>query len=90
MKLTSNDYKAIAAKISEGSNNVEYTKGNETIAIDCYLEIEGYVENDYYNGTGAFVETSKEFYVDNVESWNDEGDDTSNDFKEEELHRWVA
>lgn len=85
MELTSTDYSAIAEQISEGSNYVEYNKGNETIAIECELDIEGYEENDYYNGTGAFVETSREFYVTNVESWNEEGDDTSNNFDEEEL-----
>ena len=90
MELTSTDYRAISEMISEGKNSLEYTKGNETIAIDCILEIEGYEENDYYNGTGAFVETSKELYVNNVESWNEEGDDTSNDFNEDELLKWVA
>ena len=90
MELTSTDYRAISEMISEGNNSLEYTKGNETIAIDCILEIEGYEENDYYNGTGAFVETSKELYVDNVESWNEEGDDTSNDFNKDELLKWVA
>lgn len=58
MELTSNDYRAISEKISEGSNYVEYNKGNETIAIECKLEIDGYEENGY-NGTGAFVSTSK-------------------------------
>lgn len=28
MELTSNDYRAISEKISEGSNYVEYSKGN--------------------------------------------------------------
>ena len=47
MELTSNDYRAISEKISEGSNYVEYSKGNETIAIECKLEIDGYEENGY-------------------------------------------
>lgn len=34
MELTSNDYRAISEKISDGSNYVEYCKGNETIAIE--------------------------------------------------------
>lgn len=90
MELTSTDYRTISEMISEGKNNVEYQKGNETISIECTLETEGYEENNYYNGTGAFVETSKNLYVENVESWNEEGDDTTNDFKEEELLKWVA
>lgn len=90
MELTSKDYRAIAEKIENGANYIEYSKGNETICIECNLEIEGYVEDDYYNGTGAFIETTKNLYVENVESWDDEGDDTSNDFDENELLSWVA
>lgn len=90
MKLNSNDYIAISEKISEGSNYVEYTKGDETIVIECNLEVDGYEENDYYNGTGAFVETSRVLDIENVESWNEEGDETENDFNEDELNRWVA
>lgn len=90
MELTSTDYRAIAEQISEGSNSIEYTKGNETIAIECELTIDGYEENDYFNGTGAFVSTSKNLCIENVESWNQEGDDTENDFNEDELMSWVA
>lgn len=89
MELTSNDYRAISEKISEGSNYVEYSKGNETIAIECKLEIDGYEENGY-NGTGAFVSTSKNLCIEKVESWNQNGDDTENDFNEDELMSWVA
>lgn len=90
MELTSKDYRAIAEQIEEGDNYIEYPKGNETISIECKLEREGYEEDDYFNGTGAFVETSKNFYVVNVESWNEDGDNTTNDFDEKELDSWVA
>ena len=90
MKLNSNDYRAIAEKISEGSNYVEYVKNEETIAIECNFEVEGYIEDDYYNGTGAFDETSRKLYVVSVESWSKDGDDTDNDFDENELISWVA
>lgn len=90
MELTSTDYRAIAEKITEGANYIEYPKGNETIAIECELFIDGYEENDYYNGTGAFVQTSKSLSVESVESWDNEGDDTPNDFDEDELMSWVA
>ena len=90
MELNSKDYRTIAEKISEGSNYVEYSKGYETIAIECKLEYDGYTENDYYIGTGAFIETSKEFYVENVESWDGEGDETENDFSEDELAQLVV
>lgn len=90
MELNSKDYRAIAEKISEGSNYVEYFKGYETIAIECKLEYDGYTEDDYYNGTGAFIETQKRFYVESVESWDEEGDETENDFSEDELIKMVV
>ena len=90
MKLNSIDYRAISEKISEGSNYIEYDKGNDTIAIECKQETEGYCESDYFNGTGAFIETSKELYIVSVESWNNEGCVTENDFDEKELMSWVA
>lgn len=33
--------------------------GNITVQAKGYLYVDGYRENDYYNGTGAFVETSR-------------------------------
>lgn len=90
MELTSTDYRDIAEEISEGSNYIEYSKGDETIAIECKLETEGYEENDYFNGTGDFIVTDRNLYIENVESWNEEGNDTNNDFNEDELLSWVA
>lgn len=90
MKLTDKDYTAIAQDVVEGTNYIEYEKDNEIIAIDCELVIDGYTEDDYYHGTGAFVETSKDLYVKSVESWNSVGDDTENDFDQDELLKWVA
>lgn len=54
------------------------------------METEGYCESDYFNGTGAFIETSKELYIVNVESWNNKGCVTENDFDENELMSWVT
>lgn len=90
MKLTDKDYAAIAQDVVEGSNYIEYEKDNETIAIECELVIDGYTEDDYYHGTGAFVETSRDLYVKSVESWNQDGDDTENDFDQDELFTRVA
>lgn len=90
MKLTDKDYKKIAQDVVEGKNYIEYEKDNETIAINCELVLDGYTEDDYYHGTGAFVETSRNLYVESFESWNEEGDDTENNFDEDELMKWVA
>lgn len=90
MELNDKDYMAIANKISEGANYVEYTKGNETLALEYELSIEGYVEDDYFNGTGAFIRTSAALAITSVESWSDEGEDVPNDFDEDKLASLVA
>lgn len=90
MKLTSKDYIEIAEQIEAGTGYVEYEKDNETISFEYEYETEGYVEDDYYNGTGAFIETSRELYVTNIESWDEEGDETENDFDQDKLIGWVA
>ena len=90
MKLTSIDYQNIASQIEEGKGTVEYTKGNETLILDYSYEVNGYVEDDYYNGTGAFVQTDCNLYIESAESFNEDGDETENDFNESILYKQVA
>ena len=90
MTLTTSDYMTIASQIEEGKGSVEFEKDNEILFFDYSYEIEGYVEDDYFNGTGAFVETSSLLYIENVESVNEDGDETTNDFCESELEKFVA
>lgn len=90
MTLTTSDYIAIASQIEEGKGLVEFEKENEILCFDYSYEIEGYVEDDYFNGTGAFIETSSSLYIENVESVNEDGDETTNDFCELELEKFVA
>lgn len=80
MKLTDKDYSVIARSVEEGKNYIEYDKGNETIVIECELVLDGYTEDDYYHGTGAFVTTGRDLYVECLGSWNEDGDETENDF----------
>jgi len=90
MTLTASDYSNIASLIEEGTDTIEYTKGGEVLCIDYTLEIDGYVEDDYYNGTGAFVETSVDFYIESADSYTEDGEETDNDFDEDELYKIVA
>lgn len=90
MTLTTSDYMTIASQIEEGKGSVEFEKDNEILFFDYSYEIEGYVEDDYFNGTGAFIETSSSLYIENVESVNEDGDETTNDFCESELEKFVA
>lgn len=89
MNLTVSDYMDIASQIEVGKGSIEFEKENETLFFDYSYEIEGYVEDDYFNGTGAFVETSSSLYIEGVESFNEDGEETSNDFSESELERMV-
>lgn len=85
MTLTTNDYYEIASQIEDGSNSIEFEKDGETLFIECTLESDGYVEDDYYNGTGAYVETFRVIYVESVESYNEDGEQTANNFNEATL-----
>lgn len=86
MTLTENDYYSISEQITEGSGSVEYSKNGETLYFDYTLTTDGYTEDDYFNGTGAFIETDKTLNVQNVESYDNDGEETANDFKESNLY----
>lgn len=89
MNLTASDYMHIASQIEVGKGSIEFEKENETLFFDYSYDVDGYVEDDYFNGTGAFVETSSSLNIENVESFNKDGDETSNNFCESELERMV-
>lgn len=91
MTLTATDYREIAEMLTEGNNSIEYTKDGEIIFIDCTIEEEGYFEDDYFNGTGAWICTDKTINVESAISYNEDGDEeTTNDFSEWELSKAVA
>lgn len=90
MILTTSDYIAIASQIEEGKGSVEFEKDNEILCFDYSYEIEGCAEDDYFNGTGTFIETSSSLYIEGVESFNDDGEETSNNFNESELEKMIA
>lgn len=89
MNLTASDYMNIASQIEEGNGSIEFEKGDEILYFDYSYEVDGYVEDDYFNGTGAFIETSSSLRIENVESFNEDGEETSNDFSESVLERMV-
>lgn len=57
--------------------------------FDYTLSVDGYTEDDYFNGTGAFIETSKELNVQDVESYTEQGERTANDFNETRLYEFI-
>ena len=90
MKLNDNDYREIASRIEEGSDTIEYEKDGELLHIDYTFEVEGYREDDYYNGTGAFVETSRNLIIENVKAVDIDGNTKNVDMDESLLERLIA
>ena len=90
MILTEKDYRKIAKQINEGRNVLWYDKDGETLSIACELEIEGYVEDDYFRGTGAFVETARNLFIENAVVFDKEGNESPYDVDEKLLRKLVA
>lgn len=90
MILTSIDYQNIANMIEAGCNSIEYTKGNEILFIEYSFTEDGYDEDDYYNGTGAYVVTTRFLSVGAVDCFNEDGEATKADFCESQLLTMVA
>lgn len=90
MTLTSIDYQNIANMIEVGSGTIEYAKGHETLFIDYIYTEDGYDEDDYFNGTGAYVVTTRFLSVGSVNCFNDNGEPTRADFCEGQLLTMVA
>lgn len=57
----------------DGSVWVEY--GRLTIDCDYSIVSEGYYDNDYFNGTGAFEETYYNFSIDDLKVYDEDGND---------------
>lgn len=89
MKLTEKDYDKMYSKMNPEGGYVEYEKDGETLCFDYDVETEGYDEDDYHcgygNGTGAFVITSADVNIHDVDCYNEEGDDVDCDFDESKL-----
>lgn len=68
--------RAIAASIegNEGTFFVEVEMDDMTVYVDGGYEIDGYEEDDYSNGTGAWVTTYVVVSIESVEAYNEDGE----------------
>lgn len=89
LHIAQTDYLNISKQINEGSSNIEYEKDGFYLTFDYSFTIEGYRENDYFNGTGGFVETSRDFRVYDVECVDEDSNDADTDFDENKLENYV-
>lgn len=83
------DYLQIAKQINEEDDVVYYEKDGFILTIYYLFKIEGYREDDYFNGTGGFVETSRDFRVYDVECVDEDSNDADTDFDENKLESYV-
>ena len=90
MILTDNDYRNIASQITEGKNRIEYAKDGEILFIDCEYETEGSWEDDFYNGTGAWVEFDRNLYIEAAECLDANGEKVGCKVDKNRLERLIA
>ena len=87
--IAQTDYLNISKQINEEDSVLEYEKDNFILTIYYLFKIEGYRENDYFNGTGGFVETSRDFRVYDVECVDEDSNNADTDFDENKLESYV-
>lgn len=95
----------IAAAIAESieSNGGSFAleveiDGNTVVEVSGRCELDGYREDDYFNGTGAWVTTYVSVVVEDcaVYTYDEDGEETVNDIKpditaiERYAERWAA
>ena len=76
MELTRNDYNDIVDLMDNDSSSVEYEKDGETLYIEYEVELDGYVEDDYLNGTDAWITTRAIVVITNTKCFDEEGKET--------------
>ena len=92
---------AIAESIesNEGRFSLEVEiDGNTIVEVSGRYEMDGYREDDYYNGTGAWVTTYVSVVVEDctVHTYDEDGEETVNDIEpdtaaiERYAERWAA
>lgn len=60
---------------NEGTFSVEIEANNTLVVVDGSFEIDGYSEDDYFNGTGAWVTTYVAVSIDSVEAYDEDGNE---------------
>lgn len=58
---------------TDGVINKEFEFGDLTVVVDGYIETRGYYEDDYFNGTGAWVETYRNENI-NITAYDEDGE----------------
>ena len=82
---------AIAENIKDnnGTFSVEVEVNNTLVVVDGSFEIDGYCEDDYFNGTGSWVTTYVSVCIDGIESYDEDGNEVDIDCDLTEIERSV-
>ena len=74
---------------NNGAFSVEVEVNNTLVVVDGSFEIDGYCEDGYFNGTGAWVTTYVAVRIDNVEAYDEDGNEVDVDCDLTEIERSV-
>lgn len=72
---------------NEGEYSAEVEDGDNIVCFNGVYGIDGYYENDYVDGTGAWVTTSATVCIVNAIAYNEEGDPVDVDCDLSEIER---
>ena len=74
---------------ANGTFSVEIEANNTLVVVDGSFEIDGYSEDDYFNGTGAWVTTYVSVYIDSVEAYDEDGNEVDVTCNLAEIERYA-
>ena len=74
---------------NEGTFSVEVEVNNTLVIVDGSFEIDGYCEDDYFNGTGAWVTTYVSVCIDSVEAYDEDGNEVDVTCSLTEIERYA-
>lgn len=72
-----------------GTFSIEVEAGDVVILVDGGYEIEGYLDNDYYTGTGAYVTTFAAVCIESLQAYNEDGEEVDIDCNLSEIEQYV-
>ena len=74
---------------NNGTFSVEVEVNDTLLVVDGSFEIDGYCEDDYFNGTGAWVTTNVFVCIHNVEAYDEDGNEIEADCSLTEIERYA-
>ena len=82
---------AIEAELdgNEGHFYVEIIHDDLFVCVEGGFSIDGYTEDDYFNGTRGFVTTEACVWIDDISAYNYEGDDVDVEVNISEIEHQV-